>query len=175
MKKNIVHILLTAVMAALSLLTLGGCFPWDEWSFMDSASIDATDMRQSISEGYFKFTIDTGKDEYARGEAIDCWAELEYIGEYNSITVFTNDNPISFEMSGGNVDYCTSGLVFGAQKQLTLRKGVPVRFTLAESLPKSSSVLPGTYQIDATASLNLSPNGTVSYLDYVSAVVVVKE
>ena len=58
---------------------------------------------------------------------------------------------------------------------LTLKKGMPVRVTLAESIPKSSSVLPGKYEIDAWASISLSPDGAVTYDGCVSAVIVVKE
>jgi hypothetical protein len=131
-------------------------------------------MRESVSEGYFRLTIHTGKDEYAKGEAIDCWAELEYIGDSNSITVYCYGKPIELDMTSESVNYSSSSGFFMKQETLTLRKGEPIRITLADSLPKSKSVLPGTYQIDAYSNINLSPDNAVTYNANVSAVIVVK-
>ena len=101
--------------------------------------------------------------------------QLEYIGDGDSITVYVYSDPVIMEMTGENVYYTTSGNYYQTQKELTLEKGAPIRYTLSEVLPKSGSVLPGQYQIDAYANMSLSPDGTVTYCSNVSAVIVVNE
>ena len=175
MGKRLCRITLLAALVAACALLLGGCLMMD---LIDSESYDGytsfTDSRESISEGYFKMTIHTDKDTFAQGETIDCWTEIEYIGEEDSITVYVYGNPVEMDMTGESVYYSSSGY-YDVGDTLTLYKGVPVRFTLAECLPKSSSVLPGQYEIDAWATLGLSPDGGVSYNGYVSAVIVVEK
>jgi hypothetical protein len=179
MRNRLLRIALLAGVLLTCAVSLGGCFALGglcENAFLDEYAYDmGTDMRESVSEGYFKLSIDTGKDDYARGETIDCWAELEYIGEQDSITVWAYGDPIQMDMTGENVYYSASGSSFFNEKELTIKKGVPIRRTLAECLPKSSSVRPGQYQIDANVTLNLSPDGSVCYYGYVSAVIVVGE
>ena len=179
MRKRLLRIALLAGVLLTCAVSLGGCFALGglcENAFLDEYGYGiGTDMRESVSEGYFKLSIHTGKDDYARGETIDCWAELEYIGEGDSITVWAYGNPIQMDMTGENVYYSASGSALFNEEKLTIKKGVPIRCTLAECLPKSSSVRPGQYQIDANVSLNLSPDGSVCYYGLVSAVVMVGE
>lgn len=178
MSKKFWRAALLAALIAMSVMMLGGCFFLPgllDSSFDSSSNSIGADNRQSVSEGYFKLTIHTDKDQFAQGEAINCWAELEYIGDQDSITVYVNGDPIEMDMNGKDVSYNSSEIIsIGAQKTLTLQKGVPIRRTLTESLPKSSSVLPGQYEIDASASLSLSPDGAVSYYGSVSAVIIVE-
>lgn len=169
---------LVAALIAACAVIFGGCVFSDPFgSFFDShfdGSAPRTDMRESVSEGFFKLTIHTEKDEYVKGEAIDCWAELEYIGDKGSIPVYCYDKPIELSMTSEKVNYSSSSGFFMKQKTLMLRKGEPIRITLAESIPKSKSALPGTYQIEAYSHLGLSPDDAVTYNAYVSAVIVVK-
>lgn len=168
-------VLFVTLIAALA-VTLGGCFvPFD--GFYPDAYCDfyGVDNRESISEGYFKLTIYTPKNEFAKGEAIDCWAQLEYIGDNNSITVYVaGDKLINMDMASENTRYECSQYSF-IQKEHILQKGVPVRYMLSEEIPKSKSVLPGRYEINAYVDVSLSPNGMVSYWDSVSAVIEVRE
>lgn len=181
MKSLFIKVILITVLIAALAAALGGCFyignPLDE--FYDDGCggyFTGTDVRESVSEGYFKLTIDTSKDEFDKGETIDCWTELEYIGNNDSITVYVMGEPVTVSMTGKDICYDSTSYVYmGAQKELTLKKGSPVRYTLSDLLPKSKSVLPGQYEIDATANLSLSPDGLVSYYGTVSAVIVVKE
>lgn len=142
---------------------------------MDDQRTVGTDNRESVSEGYFKLSINTNKNEFKKGEEINCWVELLYIGEKDSITVYTYGSPIGMEMFSDKVSYSSEDNDYSdEQDMLTLKKGIPVRVTLKESIPKSLSVLPGQYEIDAYASLSLSPDGGVMYNGYVSAVITVK-
>jgi hypothetical protein len=172
MRSRVGRVALLAALTALCVVIFSGCFSFDE--FDESYDEDFSDMRESVSEGYFKLTIHTDKDEFAKGETIDCWAELEYIGDADSITVYVSGDPITMDMTGEEVYYSASEFIF-KEDTLTLEKGVPVRCTLAEALPKSKSVLPGKYRIDAYTDLSLSPDGAVSYYGCVSAVIVVEE
>lgn len=173
MKNRVGRIALLALLAAMCAAMLSGCFPLD---MMDGEyyGTDFKDSRESVSEGYFKLTIHTDKDEFVKGETIDCWAELEYIGNEESITVYLSGDPITMEMTGEKVYYSAPGF-FYTEEKLTLKKGEPIRCTLEKALPKSKSVLPGQYEIAAYASLSLSPDGAVSYGGCVSAVIVVEE
>jgi len=172
MKKKLLRILIPAVLSAACVFLLSGCFSMPMDMFDDGYYTSYTDSRESVSEGYFKLTIHTDKDTFMEGEAIDCWAELEYIGDADSITVYVYDDLITMEMTGEDIYYeSSSGWAMGNGETLTLYKGKPVRYTLADSLPKSASVKPGRYEIDAWAYVGLSPDGMVSYNAYVSAVI----
>ena len=179
MRNRILRFGLLACLLITCAVLMGGCFALNglyERAIVDEYAYGmGTDMRELVSEGYFRLSIHTAKDEFARGETIDCWAELEYIGEQESITVYAYGDPIQMDMTGHNVYYSASGSSFFNEKELIIKKGVPIRRTLAECLPKSSSVRPGQYQIDAYVSLNLSSDGSVSYYGLVSAVVMVGE
>jgi hypothetical protein len=179
MKSSILKSALAAAFIAAFTAALGGCYALGPFDAINGEGFGGyytgTDSRESVSEGYFKLTIHTPKDEFAKGEAVDCYAELEYIGDGDSITVYVYSDPVTMEMSGKNVYYTSSGNYYPAQKELTMKKGAPLRYTLSEVLPKSKSVLPGHYQIDAYASVSLSPDGTVTYYSNVSAVIVVNE
>ncbi len=180
MGKRLCRIVLLGVLLGGCAVLLGGC--WAMSGLMESAAGDnmdygyttGTDMRESVSEGYFRLTIHTDKDEFKQGETIDCWAEVEYIGDKDSITVYTYGNLIGMDMTGGNVYYSSSDSAY-KDGTLTLKKGEPYRCTLAEVLPKSKSVLPAQYEIDAYTNIGLSPDGAVSYNGYVSAVIVVSK
>lgn len=179
MKNRFWRIALMAALVCACALLLGGCLPvaallGEEFND-DGGYYTGSDMRESVSEGYFKMTIHTDKDEFAKGEKIDCWAELEYIGDQDSITVYACGNPIEMDMTSGDVSYSSSSDMYCSDEKLTMKKGEPIRCTLAECLPKSASVLPGQYEIDAYAYLDLSPDGSVCYNGNVSAVIVVKE
>lgn len=172
MKKAWGRILLAAALLVMCALTLGGC--WVSYPEYEGSFGGGVDMRESVTEGYFKLTIHTDKDEFKKDEAIDCWAELEYIGDEDSITVYVSGEAITMDMNGDRA-YYSSSPGFWEQKMLTMEKGKPIRYTLADSLPKSQSVLPGEYEIDATANVSLSADGAVSYYGMVSAVIVVEE
>lgn len=175
MKNKLMRLTLSVALLAVSVFLLSGCFAWP-MDMLDDGYTYFSDSRESVSEGYFKLTIHTDKDTFTEGEAIDCWAELEYIGDEDSITVYVFGDPIEMDMTGEDVTYDNSSTYYYTDGEtLTLYKGMPIRCTLAECLPKSSSVLPGRYQIDAWANLALSPDGMVSYSGYVSAVIDVEE
>ena len=177
MRNRFLRIAVVAVLICACTVLLGGCFFMDR-SYDDSYSFsDFTDMRESITEGYFKLTIHTDKDTFAQGETIDCWAEIEYIGDQDSITVYnTYGLPITMDMYGGNVSYSSSTWIYeNTEDTLTLVKNQPVRCTLSESVPHSSSPLPGTYEIDAYVNLSLTQDDAVCYNGYVSAVIVVED
>ena len=178
MKNGMKRMVLFIALLTACVLPLSGCWAMGEMFggayTEDYGYTTGSDMRESVTDGYFRLTIHTDKDEFVKGETIDCWAEIEYIGDEDSITVYTYGDIITLDMTGDDVYYSSSGS-YGSDEQLTLRKGVPVRYTLAESLPKSSSVLPGQYEIDANAYFGLSTDGAVSYSGYVSAVIVVSE
>ena len=188
MKHRVLRIVLAAVLTAVCIAALGGCmmsnlldriyedgYTIDHFDDFDDYPeyTDFTDMRESVSEGYFKLTIHTDKDTFAQGETIGCIAELTYIGDEDSITVYPYGDPITMEMMGKDIWYTSNDTY--SNETLTLKKGVPIQCTLAECLPKSSSVLPGKYEIDACVSLSLSPDDAVSYNNCVSAVIVVEE
>ncbi len=176
MKHRILRIALVAVLTAVCIAVLGGCMMshlLDE-SYEGGYMTSFSDNRESVSEGYFKLTIHTEKDTFAQGEPIDCEAELTYIGDQDSITVYVYGDPITMDMTSEDTWYETSADVY-TEDTLVLKKGEPVRCTLSESLPKSSSVLPGKYQIDAYAYFGLSPDDAVSYNGIVSAVVIVED
>jgi hypothetical protein len=181
MEKRFSTVMLLSVLIVACTILLGGCFAapnvsdlfvpddYDEYTSF-------TDNRTIVSEGFFSLTIHTDKDTFAHGETIDCWAELEYIGDMDSITVYTYGDPITMDMISEDTNYTSSSWEFvGSDETLTLKKGQPLRVTLADSLPKSTSVLPGKYEIDAYASVSLSSDGAASYYASVSAVIVVEK
>jgi hypothetical protein len=177
MMHRFLRIALAALLTAVCIAMLGGCmmpYVLDEMYDDGGGYASFTDMRESISDGYFKLTIHTNKDTFAQGEPIDCEAELTYIGDQDSITVYVYGDPITMDMTGKDTWYESTNHAY-QEDTLVLKKGEPIRCTLTECLPKSASVLPGKYEIDAYAGFGLSPDGAVSYNGYVSAVIVVVE
>ena len=143
MRHRVLRIALAAVLTVVCAAALSGCMMSGLFNdFYDNNYTSFTDMRESVSEGYFKLTIHTNKDTFTQAETIDCWAELTYIGDQDSITVYTYGDPITMNMSGEDTWY-TSSEDACTSETLTLKKGVPIRCTLTDCLPKSTSVLPG--------------------------------
>ncbi len=85
----------------------------------------------SVSDGVFSLSVVTDKSEYAAGEAVSCHAILEYVGDANSITIYSGDPLVYFTVTGGRFtgDYAISDVLMST----TFRKNEPVQFDFAKS------------------------------------------
>jgi hypothetical protein len=85
----------------------------------------------SVDDGVFRLTIRTDKDEYTAGEAVNCYATLEYVGGADSTTIYSSDPLVYFTVKGGQFtgDFAVNDIL----KTTTFKKGEPVRFDFAKS------------------------------------------
>lgn len=51
---------------------------------------------------YFEVKVFTGKGIYSPNEPIKCYATVEYIGDEDVITVYSNDPLVGFSLLGSN-------------------------------------------------------------------------
>ena len=127
----------------------------------------------SVGDSVFKLSIHTDKNEYAAGEALSCYATLEYVGDSDSLRIYSSDPLVYFTIQGGRFtgDYAVNDVLMAT----TLKKNEPVRFDFVKSGGYSANdadtafweswyaepelVLPaGTYTISATADGFLDEN-----------------
>ena len=85
----------------------------------------------SVDDSVFKLSIHTDKNEYTAGESVSCYATLEYVGEADSITIYSGDPLVYFTIQGGKFtgDYAISDVLMST----TFKKNEPVRFDFAKS------------------------------------------
>lgn len=85
----------------------------------------------SVDDSVFKLSIHTDKNEYAAGEAVSCYATLEYVGEEDSLRIYSSDPLVYFTIQGGRFtgDYAVSDELMTT----TFKKNEPVRFDFVKS------------------------------------------
>lgn len=145
----------------------------------------------SMKDEMFELRMYIDKDTYTHDEVINCYATLEYIGEEDSITVYSADPLVGFALKDDK--YFDGG--YAAQDQLittTIKKGEIVRFDYAKSggwtgedpnadfyqkfYSEKELILPvGKYEISATIACSLDVNNMLGseYKKSVSAYVTV--
>jgi hypothetical protein len=84
-----------------------------------------------VNDSVLELRIYTDKDEYIAGEAVDCYAILEYVGGADSITIHSSDPLVYFTIKGSvfKGDYAVNDVLITT----TLVKGEPVRFGFVKS------------------------------------------
>lgn len=84
-----------------------------------------------VNDSVLELRIYTDKDEYIAGEAVSCYAILEYVGGADSITIHSS-NPLVYFTIQGSVfkgDYAVNDELITTM----LIKGEPVRFDFVKS------------------------------------------
>jgi len=76
----------------------------------------------SCSANDFEMALFSGKKTYKTTEAIEIWAELEYVGEGGNITIWSGIPPLSFSLTDGG-DFNIGTITLTVLKPTTLEKG----------------------------------------------------
>jgi hypothetical protein len=84
-----------------------------------------------VNDSVLELRIHTDKDEYTAGEAVSCYAILEYVGGADSITIHSSNPLVYFTVKGSifKGDYAVNDELITT----TLIKGEPVRFDFVKS------------------------------------------
>lgn len=95
-----------------------------------TAPVDSSDTA-TVNDGTFEIVIRTEKEAYKADEAVQCWATLEYVGDADSITMYSGDPLVYFTITGGPFtgDYAINDILMST----TLKKGEPLRFEFTKS------------------------------------------
>jgi hypothetical protein len=96
------------------------------------ASLLGSQRNDLVNDSVLELRIYTDKDEYTAGEAVACYATLEYVGGAENVTIHSADPLVYFTIKGSvfkgeytvNNDLTTT---------TTLTKGEPLRFEFAKS------------------------------------------
>jgi hypothetical protein len=88
---------------------------------------DVRSVKDEVTEGDFIYRLYTEKEEYLGSEPIKIYAELEYIGEQDEITIFHAASPFYFpieeKIRGIQIPYAMPQPLLNT----TLKKGEPFR------------------------------------------------
>jgi len=113
---------------------------------LDTSKLEQYEIKQTTDEALsddFIYRLVTEKGEYKSGENIVIYAELEYIGEKEEITIFHAASPFYFPMEeklrGFRIDYFMNEPLL----QTTLQKGTPFREVYSKSGGYSEQDDPG--------------------------------
>lgn len=146
----------------------------------------------STKDDIFELKMYIDKDMYTNDEIINCYATLEYIGEEDSIAVYSSDPLVGFSLKDDK--YFDGGyIVNDVLITTTLEKGKIVRFNYVKSggwtaedpnadfyknfFSEKELILPiGTYEISTTIACSLDENDILDsqYKNLVSAYITVK-
>lgn len=111
-------------------LMLAACGTDDETSTSNTASVKDFSVKNteaSATEGDFIYRLVSEKEEYASGGPVEIYAELEYIGDQDTIDIFHAASPFYFPIEEKTRDY---QIYYGMEEPLittTLTKGEPLR------------------------------------------------
>ncbi|MGD6842461.1 hypothetical protein ACQCVH_08030 [Bacillus infantis] len=137
-------ILLSAVTLLLTFLT-AGCQSSDS---VDNSDLEKYKVSQTIDEtvqGDFIFRIESEKAEYGKGEDIELYGEIEYIGEKDEIIIHHSSSAIVFPMEEKIRGYEIGSAVNDIGLSTTLKKGVPYREEYGKSGSYSEDQDPQDY------------------------------
>ncbi|MCT2537711.1 hypothetical protein NC661_11235 [Aquibacillus koreensis] len=112
------------------ILFVVGCGPSSK-NVKDSAdSISSHDVQtplEEVSEGDFVYRLVTDQEEYKEGSSVSIYAELEYIGSNDQITIYHAASPFHFPLEEKTRGY---QIGYGMEEPLlntTLVKNKPIR------------------------------------------------
>lgn len=145
----------------------------------------------STKDELFELKMYIDKDTYAHDEIVNCYATIEYIGEEDSISVYSSDPLVGFSLKDDK--YFDGGYnVNDVLMTTTFEKGKLVRFDFAKSggwtdddpnadfykkfFSEKELILPtGTYEISATIACSFNINDVLNsqYKNSVSAYITV--
>ena len=78
-------------------LILSGCSTNDEEAMLAKLeNYDVQSVKDEVTAGDFIYRLFTEKEEYLSNEAVKMYAELEYIGDQDEITIFHAASPFYF-------------------------------------------------------------------------------
>lgn len=121
---------------SLMLLMLTACGTDEETSSGTTASIDDFSVKNteaSSTEGDFIYRLVSEKEEYESGGPVELYAELEYIGDQETIDIFHSASPFHFPMEEKTRDYEIHYAMNEPLITTTLTKGEPLREQYAGS------------------------------------------
>ncbi|MCQ6557316.1 hypothetical protein [Paenibacillus mendelii] len=80
-----------------------------------------------VTEDEFIYRLVTKKGEYRKGESVTIYAELEYVGDSETITIFHAQSPFSFPIEEKTRNYSIDYNMNQPLLSTTLKKGEPLR------------------------------------------------
>lgn len=95
-----------------------------------NSSNDHQAVQPTISEtkdGYFIYRLVTEKEKYAQGEPVKIYAELEYIGDEEEVTIYHADSPFHFPITEKARNYELGYAMNMPLLSTALIKGEPLR------------------------------------------------
>src|SRR5690554_5657174 len=128
MRGRVMRKLFVIVFVLLSLLLVGcasGQYLENSASELDKYEILKT--KDEVTKGDFVYRLVSEKDEYQENESVKIYAELEYIGEKEEVTIFHAASPFYFPMEEKVRNYVID---YGMNEPLlstSLKQGEPYR------------------------------------------------
>ena len=109
-------------------LILSGCSTNDEEAMLAKLeNYDVQSVKDEVTAGDFIYRLFTEKEEYSSSEAVKVYAELEYFGKQDEITIFHAASPFYFpieeKIRGIQIPYPMPEPLLST----TLKKGEPFR------------------------------------------------
>ena len=109
-------------------LFLSGCSTNNEANLLSKLeNYDVKSIKEEVKEGDFIYRLYTEQEEYPNGNSVKIYAELEYIGDLEEITIFHAASPFYFPMEekirGIQISYPMQEPLLST----SLKKGEPIR------------------------------------------------
>lgn len=126
----------SCLLLSMIILMLAACGTDEETTSGTTASLEDFSVKNteaSVTEGDFIYRLVSEKEEYASGGPVKIYAELEYIGDQDTIDIFHAASPFYFPMEEKTRNY---EIHYGMEEPLittTLTKGEPFREQYAGS------------------------------------------
>jgi hypothetical protein len=117
------------VVSMLPLVSLAAC-GINENSGEGNSDLDdfqVTQPQAEAAEGDFIYRLVSEKEQYEQGEPLNLYAELEYTGDKDTVTIFHAASPFYFPMHEGTRDYRIDYPMNEPLLQTEITKGEPLR------------------------------------------------
>lgn len=179
---KIVHVLISLIFC-ITILTLTACGV----KVNEKEKEKSSNITVSIKDNIFELKMYIDKDMYIHDEIINCYATLEYIGEEDSIAVYSSDPLVGFSIKDDKYfdgEYAVNDVLITT----TFKKGEIVRFDYVKSggwaaedpnaefykkfFSEKELILPiGKYEISTMIACSLDENDILGsqYKKFVSA------
>ncbi|MCH1624286.1 hypothetical protein [Fredinandcohnia quinoae] len=112
---------------SLCLVLISGCGNNERGSTKEGPANSTFIMEAETTEGDFVYRLVSEKELYKEAEPVKLYAELEYIGDQDSISIFHAGSPFYFDMTEKTRDYEIPYPMIQPLIQTTLKKGEPLR------------------------------------------------
>ncbi|UVI33067.1 hypothetical protein [Paenibacillus spongiae] len=112
------------------LIFITGCGSKEKQESEDpgTVKVDILNKQNAVTaDGDFIYRLVTEKAEYSLGETVKIYAELEYIGEQDSITIYHAASPFSFPIEERTRGYSIGYNMNTPLLNTTLKRGEPLR------------------------------------------------